>query len=483
MTQPEAKTTELDGALGVQPGSSGLLLAIVGPASSGPIDVPSTFARSKDLIATHGAGPLVEAAALHIEKKNLPVVVVRTGNTVAGTVSAVTKTGTGTSVVTVAASPTPADDFDLYVVIVTGGTRGTAGITYQYSLDGGRTLSPVQALGVATSIAIPGAGGVSFDIAAGTLATGDTISARTTAPSWNSSEITSALTALRNSSVGWEIVQIVGPIDATTFDAIDLAVTGMAARHKYRAWVGNVRMPSLAESEATYLSSLSAAFGSKSTVLGNLCAGACKLTSAVSGRKYRRPISFAVASQEASVAIHKNIAQIAGNQLVGVAITDANGNPDEHDESVYPGLDDARFTTLRTWEGKQGVYVNLSRVFSPDGSDFRLFTHRRVMNVGRAVVRSHLLGWLNREIVVDAATGYISEADAQLIEKGVERDLESTLRSAPSASSVSYVLNRNDNLLSTRKLTGRARIVPLGYPESIETEIGFENPALVFRAV
>ena len=50
------------------------------------------------------------------------------------------------------------------------------------------------------------------------------------------------------------------------------------------------------ESEATYLSSLSTALGSKETKVGELCAGACKLVSSISGRTYRRPVSFAVAS-------------------------------------------------------------------------------------------------------------------------------------------------------------------------------------------
>ena len=87
------------------------------------------------------------------------------------------------------------------------------------------------------------------------------------------------------------------------------------------------------------------------------------MVSGVTRRKYRRPISFDVASNEASVSPHINIAAVTLGPRPGVSITDANGNPKHHDESINPGLDDARFTTFRTWEGRAGVYVNRSRIF------------------------------------------------------------------------------------------------------------------------
>jgi hypothetical protein len=40
-------------------------------------------------------------------------------------------------------------------------------------------------------------------------------------------------------------------------------------------------------------------------------------------------------------------------------------------------------------------------------------------------------------------------------------------------------VSRNDNLLSTRTLTGQGGIVPLAYPKAITFDIGFRNPALI----
>jgi hypothetical protein len=482
MSQPAVTISELDGALGILPPTAGRLFALVGYSTLGTVDAPATYARVKDVVAGRGAGPLVEAACHYIERYGKPVVLVSTGATVAGAVGSVTSTATGTAAVTITSSPTPNDDYEFKLLFIAGGTRGVSGITYQLSLDGGRTYGPVTALGTATSITIAGAGGVSFAIGAGTVVAGDYHTATSTAPQWNSTEIGSALTALGNTLASWEIVHVVGKLDATTFDTVDLKVAAMQAAGKPHAWIGSTRIPNAAESEATYLSSLSGVFSAKSTIFGNLCAGACKLTSSVSGRKYRRPAAFAIAAREASVTEEVNTADPNLGSLIGVSIRDDNGNADEHDESINPGLDDARFTVLRTWDGLQGVYINRPRMFAPAGSDFEIMPHRRVLSLAEIALRAFMIRRLNRPVLVDKVTGYILESEALDIELGANAAMSGVLLAKPKASDVAFALSRTDNVLSTKTLNGEARVTPLAYPEAIDLTIGFFNPALQVQA-
>ncbi len=479
MSQPEVNITELDGALGILPPSSGKLLVVAGVASTGPVDTPSTYARGPALSTAFGIGPAVEAARYFLERFGRPVVFIRTGQSTAGSCGAVTQTGTGTSVVTVdAVADEPDDDFEFYIEIVTGGTIGVAGITLKYSLDGGRTLSPEIALGTANSYVIPGSGGVEIDFAAGTLVAGDTIAFRGNAPAPSAAEVGTALDALKLSAVSWELVHIAAPVDGTIFDTIETKVTGMASSGKHRAWIGNTRMPNAGESEAAYKTALDAIFGAKSTKHGMLCAGACKLTSSVSGRQYRRPVSFAVAALEGSVSQEINTADINLGPLVGVAIRDSDGNVDDHDESANPGLDDSRFCVLRTWDEVQGVYVNRPRLLSPAGSDFELLPHRRVMNLALETLRAYFVRRLSKPILVDKTTGFILESEAAEIESGGNAVLRAVLLTKPKASDAYCVIDRNVNILSTKTLSGQARVVPLAYPETVELEVGFSNPAL-----
>jgi len=482
MTQPTVNVTELDGALGILPATAGRLLAVVGVSSSGPIDTPATFARVSDVVASFGVGPLVEAAAYYIEKYGRPVIIVRTGQSVLGAFPAgavVAFVGTGTSAITVDnIGSAPADDFEFAFKVVTGGTIGVAGITFQWSLDGGRNYSPVTDLGIATSFIFPDSGGVQIDFAAGTLVADDLATFRGDAPNWNGAEIGTALDALFASSVAWENVHIVGALDGTTFDVIDPKFTGGLLVGRYHGWIGHARMPDLAETEAAYLAALAAIFDTKATVHGEICAGAAKTSSSVSGRSYRRPVSFAVGSREGFVSEEIDISDVNLGSLPGVSIRDANGNADEHDESLNPGLDDARFTVLRTWLGVQGVYVNRPRILSAAGSDFDLFTKRRVLNIAHAVLRLYFIRRLNKPILVDATSGFILEREALEIESGARAAMRSVLLAKPKASAVQFTLSRTDNVLSTKTLTGTARVVPLAYPEFIDLEVGFLNPAL-----
>jgi hypothetical protein len=476
MTQPNVTITELDGALGVLPPQSGALFAIAGPCSSGPFDTPAAFARVRDIQANFTNGPAVEAAAHYIEQYGRAVLFTRTNANVAAVVGAVDDDlVTGTSVIT--ADGTPTDDVELRIKIITGGTRGTAGITYQISADDGRNYGPITALGTATTIDAPDNLGVTFHLTAGTLIAGDEWACVVKAATWNDSDITSALTALKQSQQFWELVQIVGPIDASTVVTIDGLIEGMIAAGKYKAWVGNTRIPAVGETESAYATAL-AGFAADSSKFGSLYSGGMKLTSAVSGRRYRRPPSFATGAREASVSHEIDIADVNLGPLPGVSIRDVNGNPDEHDESISPGLDDLRFAVLRTWDGFGGVYCNRPRLFSAAGSDFQLMPHRRVMNITHDALRLYFIRRLNKPILVSKTTGFILEAEASEIEKGALAVMRATLLAKPKASAVQFELSRTDNLLSSRTLTGQARVVPLAYPEFVNLDVGFFNPAL-----
>lgn len=483
MSQPGVVINESDGSLGVLPPSAGKLQAFIGTSTGGPLNTPATYARVKDIVATFLSGPLVEAAAIAIDRYGKPVVLVRSGNTVTGVVGAITSVATGTSVVAVQASPTPDDDYEIVVKFVVGGTRGTAGATYQVSLDGGRNYGPTLALGTAITITIPGAGGVVFTLAAGTFVAGDTHSARTTAPNFNGTELSTSLDALAASSVNWECVEAAGPLDATTFDNLETKLAGMFAAGKYRWWIGSPRVPNAGESEATYLGAMNTIFSAKSTKFGALCYGAAKTTSAVSGRKYRRSVVHAVGPLAAAVSEEVNIADINRGAIPGVSIRDVNGNPDEHDESLNPGADDSRFLALRTWDGYPGVYVNRPRLFSTDGSDFQIIPNRRVLNIAHAVVRSYFIRVLNKPIVVNKLTGFILESEALAIEAGAEALLRDALLAKPKASGIRCVLNRSDNILASKTLNAIARVIPLAYPEFINIDVGYMNPALQVQAV
>lgn len=482
MTLPGVDFSETDGGLGVLPPSSGRLLAFIGPATLGTKNQPMTFARVKDLVGTLGAGPVVEAAAHTIDVTGKAVCVVRSDDS-AGSVSAITAVKTGTSVVTVHASPTPNDDYELVLKVVKGGTQGVAGITYQLSYDNGRTFTTETPLGTGTSVSFPNAGGVSFDIGAGSLIAGDLFSARSVAPAADASDLGDSLAALKTTAINWEQAIPVSPLDASSVDALELAFAGLRPG-KRCSWIGGARIPTIGESESTYAAALTTALGAKSTKTGAICAGSAKTSSGVSARSYKRSSLFTVAARQAWIAPHVDAADPNLGALPGVSLADALGNPDDHDESLFPGLDDARFITLRTWDGDglEGVYITQPRLFSPADSDFQIIPHRRVANVAYAALNSFFVRRCNHPILVDKTTGVIAPTEASEIEKGARNAMAAVLLADPMASAVFFTLSRTDNVISTRRITGTARVVPLGYPTQFSIDFGYFNPAMQLAA-
>ena len=149
---------------------------IVGPADNGPVNVPTPLTDVSVAVATFGGGPLVGAAAKAI-KMGLRVLAVRTSATSVSAFGAVSRTvGSGTSVVTVDAGSATDINAVVEVLIHTGGTIGTAGITYQVSINGGLTFGAITALAAATSIVVAlGAHNLTLELATGNLVSGELI--------------------------------------------------------------------------------------------------------------------------------------------------------------------------------------------------------------------------------------------------------------------------------------------------------------------
>lgn len=482
MTIPSVQLTQVDGSLGILPPTAGRLPAYVGACSSGTKNAPAAFGTVAALVAALGKGPLVEAAAHYIERYGKPVLVVRTNTSVAASAGSVVQTGTGATVATVHTGAAPDDDYEILIVVVTGGTVGVSGITYKYSLDGGRNFGAVKALGTGTSITIAEAGTLQVDVTTATWVAGDTVAFPTKAAQWNASDLGDSLDALKNSVQVWRNVHIIGPTDGTALDTIDTKLAAMAAAGKYHGFLAGFRIPNVGESESTYLAAAVTAFGAKATIYGGITLGACKIVSSVSGRKYRRPFLFPVAARQASVSEEVDIAAVNLGPLP-CDIRDGDGNPDEHDETVNPGGDDARLITARTWENYQGVYVTNPLVLSTTGSDFDTMPKREVLNLALIALYAFLTRRLSVPVRVNKQTGFIYEPDAREIESGAKAAMSDDVMDVPKASDVAFVLDRNDNIISTKQLGGEARVTPLGYPKTIAVKVGFRNPALQTQSV
>jgi hypothetical protein len=169
------------------------------------------------LLAQHGYSPAVDYCALHLEGTKQPIIFIGLPTVTAGALGRQNASGvTGTSVISIAAVAAGyLEETDASITVVTAGTIGTSGITFNLSLDGGKTLKLVR-LGTASSYTVPYVG-IVVSFGAGTLAVGDTYTFSTSAPMWDSAGITAARVALANQQKQARSWMVVGDVQNSTF--------------------------------------------------------------------------------------------------------------------------------------------------------------------------------------------------------------------------------------------------------------------------
>ncbi len=157
------------------------------------------------------------------------------------------------------------------------------------------------------------------------------------------------------------------------------------------------------------------------------------------------------------------------------------------DESVTPGLDDARFSTLRTWVRRPGIFVGNAKLFSAPGSDFKYFQHGRLMDEACNTAYYGLVNQASDNFLVDPTpatdpvTGVkyfrIAEEAARSIEAEILELLTDALVRPGHVSAVFFTISRTDAILTTETLTSTTGILPFGYAKFLTNTLSFVNPA------
>lgn len=380
----------------------------------------------------------------------------------------VTRVGSGTATLLDTSTHSPVDAYDIRVQILTAGGLGAG--AFRYSLDGANNYSGSIGIPASGKYVIPDTGVVlTF---AGTFTVDDLYTGVTTPPGFANGDLTTALVALRASPLAWGFVHVVGT-PSSAANAVTLAgVVGVqttAAEAEFRYVFALVECPQ-GESDAT----IAAAAASYVDARIGIVVGDVDLISPLSGRRQRRNLAWAYAARLSAIKLSSH---------PGQASAENNGGPLKNvmalyrDERATPALDVARFVTAGNVVG-EGYFITRGKMMASTSSDYQQVMARRVMDRAETVARSGFFQYVNKDLRIDRATGFIDERDAQGIEANVNAKLEAALISEDEASSVATVVSRDDNLLSTSILNAEIEITPKGYSETIRVGIGFRNPAL-----
>ena len=459
------------------------ILAIIAAASTGSALPPTMLTNQTLTTSTFGSGMLPECAVYDINVSGQPVVGLAVNPSIAGSYygSTFMKNITGSSAVTTTPGSAPYLHYDVEIAIVQGGTVGTPGITYTWTVDGGASVSAITALGSATTLAIPNTG-VSFNLGAGSLGSGDNWSIYTERPLLSNADTAAALAILGNTKLPWEGVLIDAQYGVGLVSLVDTWLAGREANGQFNFALLNTRFllepTPTAETPSVYAAAIIAQTGGDAS--NRLCVGADggHMTSVITGFTTKFPTSLALGAVAMSVTpnIGTDPAFVSIGPVPGFEIS-LNGNPNDWDEFLYQSLDSQRLTTLRTFAtgGPQGVYITDANVLIPSSSNIYWLQLLRVLNKACSIAWQVLNTQLSAGVptVYNATTGAVNikETAAQRIEALVNSPLKSGL--SGQVTDQNFALNRDDNLIVPKApINGTVAIVPLVYLKNIVVQAG-----------
>lgn len=464
MTLPGATVTTVDNAIGLSTPNVSKFQAVIGPCTGGVINTATPFSDPASMQTALTSGAAVEAAAIVLNEAGGEVLVIPVNQSVVGVLGAVTAVGSGPTV-TLTGSPT--DSAELQIQILGNGTLGTS--TFRYSLDGGNDWSGTIA--TAASYAIPGAG-ITIGFAAGTYATTNSYSATVLGPLATSGDYATAFAVLASyKGIVPPVVHVVGlgggSSDATKSSAmvaIAAAAESEAAALEqvgvYTTWI--VEAPQVADA-ALITATASSAYAH--TVIA---AGFVDQKSVLTSRTNVRTAAWTMCSRVQSKPIGEDPKRVLTGPVPASVVAILR------DESVTPGLDAARFATLRTYDAREniGFFITNMPVMSSAGSDWVYIQHRQVVNEAARLTLARLQKLIGDSPEVND-DGTIDQAYASDKEKTITRILIDALVNTKNASAVSCSILRTNNLLATGLVYAYVLVRPLGYIGNLIGTVGY----------
>lgn len=466
------------------------VIAVAGTSSIGQVDVPLSTRSLNTIISSFGYGPLSELCALLISA-GATVIATRVTAATAGTASAVTQTGTGTSVVTVTGAP-----YDTYYVVaevIAGGTIGVAGITFQISLDAGRTFGPIIALGTASTYAIPQTN-ITLNFGAGTLVAGDLVEFGTTEPLPDTAALESWLDALLASpyaAAGWGSMIANGDLAGADVSTIQTKLDTLATQYLFERLMCNARDASpagkwggTAEAEPTWMASLLNDFAATSARRCLVAAGWYNMPSgianpAASTPRYRRPLSWAIAARKVQQPVQVLSSRVKDGTLASIVVDPTNDPTDGfvyHDERIDPGLDAGRFASAWTRLGQpQGFFVRSENLMSPLGSDFPLLAVGQCFDNFCSALVQYFTVQIDDSVRTNS-NGTIYENDAQRLESGALSAVSSSMTGQYQPQNTSVVIDRTYNVKTNSKVLVSGTFGGLAYVREFDLTVQVQNP-------
>lgn len=427
-----------------------------------PIVITGTMSAAK-MKEKLGLSPLTDAVMDSVECGAAKVLCIPVTASTAGTVSAViVPEGSGG---TLEVTGAPNNAFKIIVKITGKGGLNTA--AFRYSLNNGYSWSD--------DITVPTGGKYAAEEAgltltfAGEFEVNAIYTCSTTAPALTNEDILAAIGKLKDISMAYEYVHIVGPSTADLWAAVSVQQKELLERYRKPAFfILEAYEKGTDESLPEYVSRLEA----DRKKISNYDLQVVPARGYYTGMDgVTRDISLAdvACGWYARASVQESIGRTAVYSIPEDKMSKLL--PEGIDEETIEALDLAGYLTFRQYDGLAGYYVTNARMMCPEGSDYRYAEDTRVKNKIMRLTRQAALMRLQEDVD-------LSDVDADLAAKAqfIIADVEAQMVDKSEISSVRVTIPAGQDIKRNETLEMDIHYLPKGTVREIVINMGMENP-------
>ncbi len=346
----------------------------------------------------------------------------------------------------------------------TSGAGSSIAVSATSTLDTVFGLSNVAAAGSAATYAIPNTG-LTATFPTGTYVVDEIYSWSTVEPTFATSDLVTALTALQNSNLSFrDIVVLTSPVDGTDTRAFaNQLATSMtewraAAKKKFAMALFNSCI-GLTSAIATNDTDVKVSMMGQANDYVTVTHGDCYMAGTEYSGSFRRPLSFAIGLRAAAYPISSDPGNREQPQLEETSMVGPDGVTLARDEETATvKMTDQGFTVAKSEFGAAYAVRGITRSASPK------FAYLAILRMGLQLVRVFYAAGARYENANRNLTpnGTIREADAKSIEKYIRDQILLNLADDISGNPI-VVVDRTEIIGTTNNLKVSADVQHLGY--------------------
>ncbi|HOV12933.1 MAG TPA: DUF2586 family protein [Spirochaetota bacterium] len=472
--------TVKDGALGSAGGYASNAFAIIGISEKIPegIITISSISEIEDMI---GEGQLRDFLVDAFSFKTPPIAYVKViAGSIAGTKSAITKTGTGKGTFTIAGDPR--NEYKIKITILSEGGLNVA--TFQAEVDG-RLLAKatVPALGTGYTLGNTGLT-LTFDDGnpqAGEIAFAkdDTFVFTTTAPSATNEEVLNAIDEVFEAKKSFRVLCVALQTDKVFWSVFQSRLEAETDKNFFCRGLTFCRDKIDSETRDQYITKLTTPEQERGMVEGKriqVVQSVCEIVDAINGNTDYRSVMGKYLGWIMQNKIYESPAKTLLGAVGGLEAIKKyleSGEQKLFSEGHIKALDKAGFVTVRTYHEKAGIYFTSGRTLCDEASDFGEIMNCFVMDKACTVVAQRLFNLFNKDEDIGSDGTMLG---LNFIKAYGQQPLDDMKYINQEISSGTFIVPKTQDLLKTKNLNYFVEIVPKGYIVTLTGTINFVNP-------